>query len=196
MAGLFLALGGYIFYNTVVLNKNRSEKEVNELLARYERQYAPLRTEPQLSTYRIEGNMQIMPSERSLQADFKLVLVNKTNHPVSNIYLNQPGHLLIEGLRSDRIWTSSVSDPDNDFYGYHFASPVQPGDSVQLRYHFSGNPEGFTDNGLNTLVNVNGTFLNNRSFIPVIGYDHRKRTDKATSCAGNTDCRPGPMPRC
>lgn len=171
LAGCFVVLGCFIFYNTNILNTNLSAKEVNTLHARYEKQYARLRSEPQLSISSIDGNIDLMPSERDLQADIKLLLVNKTGKPVNNIYLNLPDYHNIRNLRSNKAWTPSFSDKKSDFFGYHFSTPVQPGDTVLLQYHFSGKPKGFTDQGLNAMVNNNGTFINSAAFTPVIGYN-------------------------
>ncbi|XZF14063.1 M1 family aminopeptidase [Chitinophagaceae bacterium MMS25-I14] len=170
MVAGFVIIGGYIYYNTDILNDNVSQKEQYKKQASYEKQYAHLRSEPQLSVSRVNGNIDLSPSKREMQADMKLVLINKNAVPVNNLYLNLSNHQMFENVHLSKENKTIIDDRKMDFFGYHFTQPLQPGDSLELTYHFSGKPKGFTDQGINALVNTNGTFLNSGVFLPSIGY--------------------------
>jgi ABC-2 type transport system permease protein len=167
----FVGLGLFIAYNTNILNEHHNAEYYNKLRAGYEQQYTALRRVPQLSITSVKGKLDIFPENRTLKARMELVLTNKNTVPVDSIYINLTDHKYYKNWQSSSSWKAILKDDKTDFYGYRFSQPIKPGDSIVLSYDFDYAPKGFTDDGAGSIVNENGTFINNTVFLPVIGYN-------------------------
>lgn len=177
LAGIFVATGVFIWYNTNVQNEHHSEHYYNKVKAGYETKYKYLNTAPKLSISDVQGNLDLMPDERSMKATITLTLVNKNTQPVSTFYMNLGDPEWFRDWNCSADWTQVLKDDKATFYGYKFGRPVAPGDSITLSYRFVYEPKGFTDDGVNSFISKNGTFINNTVFLPVIGYDPANELD-------------------
>ena len=177
IAAGFVGMGIFIAYNTNILNKHHSPSYYDEQRSLYETKYSSLKKEVQLSVSAVKGNLELYPSDRKMKAGIVLTLVNKNTIPVNRLYLNLGDHKHFSNWESSTAWKPVLKDDERDFYGYEFAQPVAPGDSITLKYDFTYATEGFTDNGVNSMINRNGTFINNTTFFPVIGYDASNELD-------------------
>ena len=177
LIGCFLGLGLFIFYNTNILNEHHTSEYYYRQKAAYEKQYIKYRTEPQLSLSSVKGNLDIFPASRSMKAKMILILLNKTSLPVNRIYLNYPKHEYFKNEQVNIGWKLILNDKDKEFYGYELSKVVLPGDSIIYSYDFDYRTKGFTDEGIASMINENGTFINNTTFLPVIGYDASNELD-------------------
>ncbi|MFN7791739.1 MAG: hypothetical protein ACK5NM_04245, partial [Cyclobacteriaceae bacterium] len=57
------------------------------------------------------------------------------------------------------------------YYVYELASPLNPGDSIQMNFKVTFDTKGFEQGASNTNVVFNGTFFNNTAFFPTLGYN-------------------------
>ncbi|MEZ4428068.1 MAG: ABC transporter permease subunit [Nannocystaceae bacterium] len=75
-AAVFFATGGYIFYNTNVLNTFKTSDQRNEERAEFERKYKQYEDVPQPRVTAVKLDVDIYPYERKYRGD--MTLVNKT----------------------------------------------------------------------------------------------------------------------
>ena len=72
-------------------------------------------------------------------------------------------------LAFDRPATQLLGDDDLGHRIYRLATPLQPGDSLQLEFQLQYAPRGFTERGLDPSVVPNGTSFSS-TWLPAIGY--------------------------
>ena len=82
----FVAMGTWIYYNTEVLNKVRSEKERDTAQADYENTYKKFNKQPQPRITDVKYAIDIYPETRGMEMRGEQTIVNKTGQPLSEIH--------------------------------------------------------------------------------------------------------------
>jgi hypothetical protein len=168
MAGLcMLTVGGWIYYNTQVLNELLSSESQKDRQADYEiayRQYVDL---PQPRITRVAYDIELYPERREMRLHAKQVLVNKHTQPISNVHfvltprfeteIDLPDSELL--LKDDRL----------NYRNYQLEQPMQPGEEREMELTVRYAPQGFEQTPSVLQITSNGTFFNN-SITPQIGY--------------------------
>ena len=175
---VFVALGGFIFYNTNILNTYRSSFEWEALQARYERQYKKLEhlLQPRVTDVRVE--VDLYPSERRLQARGHFLLRNKGIAPVPVVYVNLPARMEIRRLRLDGVSKRELDDAELGCYAFRLPRPLPPGGTARLEFDLAWAARGFTNESSASLMTHNGTFINNFEFLPGLGYNAGRELDE------------------
>ncbi len=170
---LFIGTGGYIYYNTNVLNKFLTDFDQEELQAKYEKKYKKFETAPQPKITDVKLNVDIFPYTRSLHSSGTFVLKNKSNFPIDSVHVLIPPTIKINELGFSRTSQLMLNDSVYAYRIYKLAQPLLPGDTITLSFNVDMRPKGFTQDfsGLGTPI-YNGTFVNNQGFLPSIGYDY------------------------
>ncbi|MBU6123163.1 ABC transporter permease/M1 family aminopeptidase [Hymenobacter siberiensis] len=173
--GLLISLGtgGYIFYNTNVLNKYLTPKEGEKRQVAYEKQYRRFKDVAQPRITAVDMNTEIFPSTRAVRFRGRFTLVNKharaldtvivsipveQNPRVRSITLGQPGQA-----------TLALNDTTYGVLLYRLARPLAPGDSLALGMDILYQERGFPSTGTNTDIVYNGTFISS-NYLPGLGY--------------------------
>src|SRR6185369_12396463 len=87
---LFLAIGGYIYYNAHRLNKYEDSRQNRAKQARYEKQYKKNEGLPQPKITAVDLKVDIFPERRSFAATGTFTLINKTDQPIIDIHVLDP----------------------------------------------------------------------------------------------------------
>lgn len=169
-----VSAGGYIYYNTKVLNNFTTPKENEEEAVAFEKKYKKYENTLQLRIVASKIQVDIFPAERKVLASGSYYLKNKHNRPVDTLFINYLG-----GEKSlyhfDQIEPGVPASiiANDQKYGvkmYRLQQPVQPGDSILFHFKVRYEPRGFQNSNTETAVVYNGTFFNSSVF-PSIGYD-------------------------
>ncbi|MDB5985706.1 MAG: putative rane protein [Nevskia sp.] len=176
MAALvFAASGGWIFYNTHVLNPFRSQYDLQRLQAEYEQRYKSLEYAPQPKITAIDLKADLFPHRHRAQLGGTLSLVNKTDQPIVDLYVLLPRTADIQSI--DFGIPSKLIDSDRDLYWFHYRldTPLAPGAITACTFDVVYQMHGFTNNGAESVVLDNGTFLGAAlgevsDFVPSFGY--------------------------
>jgi hypothetical protein len=168
-AALILALGGFIFYNTNVLNEYRTPFEVAGLRAEYERRYKRFEDAPQPSVAAARLRVEIYPGERAVDLLGTFHLVNRTGAPIDSVHLFVLPQVQTRSLSFDRPAKRVLLDPDIHYSIYQLERALQPGDSLRLTFDVTHRPRGFPNSGIATDVAGNGSYFG-RSWLPFVGY--------------------------
>ncbi len=165
----FVTLGGFIVYNTTVVNEYRTAEEERGLQADYEREYKQYQTLPQPRITAVEITADLYPESR--RADFRGVytLVNKTDVPIPAVHLNFASTMRVRQLELGRAASEALRDTVLGYAILDLARPLAPGDSTTLAFDVASETEGFENVTQAGLVVGNGTFVNN-GVLPQIGY--------------------------
>ena len=169
---VFAAIGGFIFYNTNVLNRYVTNHDQQQAQADYERKYKALAAEPQFKITAVKLVVDLFPAEQRVRVRGRFDLANKTALPVATVNLSfAPGADLV--LRTLALGVAAQRIEDDTLLGMHrfkLDVPLAPGARTTLDLDIEQGTRGFTNEGSNTAVVYNGSFLNAAVVLPHIGY--------------------------
>ncbi|HEY2460517.1 MAG TPA: M1 family aminopeptidase [Candidatus Acidoferrum sp.] len=171
----FIAVGGWIFYNTKVLNTVLGPKDIERRQADYEKLYKPFAKAAQPRVRSVKYAIDIYPERRGLSMRAEAEIYNASLSPIEDMYLNL-----------DRSYDNAIDIPgttlakDDErlrFRIYRFSPALQPNESRTVHFTVTSKTRGFENEVSNTALVQNGTFFNN-GIAPMIGYDsNRELTD-------------------
>ena len=169
---VFLTSGGFIYYNTNVLNDYQNSDDSKADRAKYERtlkQYEWV-TQPKIIDTYVE--VELYPGERDFKAKGYYLLKNKSDSAISTLHIQKSvDSQLNTDLSFDRDVEVQEDFSDFKYTIYRLNEALAPGDTLQMNFDISFNTVGFKEGGSNTDVVFNGTFFNNSSYFPGIGYN-------------------------
>src|SRR5580658_3017720 len=170
----FAATGGWIFYNTEVLNRLIGPKDQLALRADYEKNYKQFDRLPQPHVRSDKYWVDIFPRTRNMTMRVQEELYNPYPQPLTEI------HYTTDLLYDTDIQIPGATLVKNDtrlFYRiYHFTPPLQPGESRTAIFTVKSKNRGFEDSVSNVEITQDGTFFNN-TVAPMIGYDTGRELD-------------------
>lgn len=165
----FAATGGFIYYNTNILNDYVTTLETEERQAEYEKKFKQyeFRTAPKIQA--IYAEVDIFPASRDARLSGNYQMVNDSGVDISDIHFTIDPDVDI--LRLEVPGSELVStDDDFGYRVYRFASPLKPGDQLTVEFETEWTTRGFKNNGDTTSLLENGTFFYNYDMFPMVGY--------------------------
>ncbi|MBC7412426.1 MAG: ABC transporter permease, partial [Bacteroidia bacterium] len=168
-----IGFGGFIHYNTKVLNKYYTHDQEDENQAEYERKFKKYQYIAKLKITDIKVNLDIYPDTRSANVKGEYWLKNKGIHQVDTLFMSYSpatSNPLLT-LSNNNKFTNLYTDTVNGIKILKFANPIAAGDSVHLTFAYNYVPIGFKNVDAGTAIVANGTFLNSGAIFPAISYD-------------------------
>jgi len=163
----FAACGGWIFYNTNVLNHYQNSQQLLRQRADYEKQYSRYKDLPQPRITAVQANVDIYPYQRRLDIHGHYTLVNKTGAPISELHVNTDTDL---PTTLDFAAHDVVRDDKTLGYAiYRLKTPLAPGASMRFDFTLAYAPKGFSNSPEGQFLAHNGTFFNS-DVLPQFGY--------------------------
>ncbi|HYW30934.1 MAG TPA: M1 family aminopeptidase, partial [Gemmatimonas sp.] len=166
---LIVVLGGFIFYNTNVLNQYRAPDEAGASQAEYERRYRRFEAVPQPVIVHADLRVEIYPDVSGVDLRGTYRLVNKTGASVDSLHVYIDPDLATRVITFDRPTTSLLTDREVGYQIHRLERPLQPGDSLGLSFDVEARPRGFSNSLASTNVVGNGSRIDRR-WLPTIGY--------------------------
>lgn len=193
---LIVATGGFVFYNTNILNEYRSPSEAARHAGDYERRYQRHADAPLPRIVAAELRFDLLPEARAVRTRGTYTLVNDQAVPVESLHVQLRTGPLAGDYTFDRPATLVVDDTAQRYRIYRFAEPLAPGDTTRMTFTTSYGPRGFTNGTPATAVARNGAYFDRR-WLPMIGYQRDAEIgDSATRVlAGLPPRPPQAMPR-
>jgi ABC-2 type transport system permease protein len=191
-AALIVTLGGFIFYNTNLLNRYHTASEETERRAEYERRYGKYAGVAQPTLASTNLRVEIYPDLRKAEIRGTYVLANTSSAAINSVHVTTaPGggtgavSISMGSMGSTGAWPASpvlpmlpmLMDEDLGYRIYALEKPLQPGDSLQLSFEVQVAPQGFRNNGADAFVVQNGSHFTNRDWLPAIGYQRNRELD-------------------
>jgi ABC-2 type transport system permease protein len=169
---VFVVCGGFIYYNTNVLNEYQTGFEQQKEQVYFEKQYSKFRKTPQPKIAGVKLNVDLYPYERGLHAAGTFLLQNKTSMPIDSVHVVLQRSIKLKSISLSRPAKMVFHDSTVTYRIFRLAQPLLPGDTVTLAFSLDMVTEGFQHGftGLSTPL-YNGTFVNNQNFLPSIGYN-------------------------
>ncbi|WP_420148286.1 M1 family aminopeptidase [Spirosoma sp.] len=172
LATALLVVGGFIFYNTNILNRYVTTKVQEKQQVTYEQKYKRYQNHPQPRVANVKYNIEVYPSERNLIVKGDYVLVNRTDNPIDSVHIVFPNRMdfTINLDRSKQILDDSLLN----YSIYQLSPALAPGDSLHLRFTTRRLTRGFENEVQFTKqINQNGSFFDTFDIAPQIGYQEQ-----------------------
>ncbi len=165
----WLLIGGFLYYQTKVVNTITPGDVLDERRAKYEQDYKQYQGTPQPRIVSVDYEIEIFPAERDFLTKASMWVVNKHNVALDSIHLSLPSDFKattsIPG--SELVW----NDTTLRYQIYSLSTPLAPGDSLQIEVESNYVSTGIENEVSNLRVVPNGTFVSNGDFMPTFGYD-------------------------
>jgi ABC-2 type transport system permease protein len=167
----FLAVAGWVYYNTRVENQLLGPKDMERLQADYEKTYKSLEKQPQPRVRSVQYAIDIFPQQRNIVMRGDAVVYNAGPEPLHEV-----------ALSLDRNYDTEIDAPgaflkkDDKrlaFRIYGLNPAMQPGESRTVHFRVKSKNRGFENEVSNRSIVENGTFFNN-TIAPQIGYDPQR----------------------
>ncbi len=164
----WIGIGAYVFYNTNILNKYRTQPETEDLQAEFEKTLLPFEKLPQPNITHVRLNVALFPQQLRAETTGSYELENRSGAALSRVdvefnvdwrevEINLPGATL------------ETDYPRLGYRIYRLAKPLQPGEKLTLGFKNVMEQRGFPNGAPQTAIVDNGSFLNNFDIAPVIG---------------------------
>jgi ABC-2 type transport system permease protein len=172
---LIISFGGFIFYNTNILNTYFNGDEMGELRAAYERLYGRYENiaQPQLTGTKL--HVEIYPEKRAVDIRGSYQLINRNNVDIDSIHVSTSmSGAVTKAITFDRKATLVVDDDQHHYRIYALSNPLKAGDTLQLDFEVKIAPHGFTNRGIDPSVTPSSSYFNNLSWFPFVGYQRQR----------------------
>ena len=166
----FIGIGAFLYYNTDVLNINRTSKASRRLMAEREKRYKKFERVPQPRVVAVSARVDLHPRAQDLNVAGQFVLLNKTSVPIDSVHLSLGETIAIRSLDFDGGARRVVADSARSYHIYHLTRRLLPGDSTIMRFQLAIDTRGMPQSIENLNIVENGTFIWGGVFLPTIGY--------------------------
>lgn len=188
---LIILAGGFIFYNTNILNEYQTTSEKMERRAEYERRYGQYENIPQPRLTRTNLQVEIYPDKGAADIRGTYRLVNNSAAAIGSIHLATSPEVETGEIAFDRPATLNLADEELNHRIYILTEPLQPGESMNLNFVVNYKSKGFRNSGAEFAVTANGSYFKNLDWLPAIGYQpDREVNDTADRWSYNLPPRP------
>lgn len=172
--GAAAAWGGWLYYNTAVLNPLLGPETILNLQAEYEKTYKQFESLPQPRITSVRYHIELYPDRRELVVKADQQLINPHAAPLTAMHIVLDRDYRHE-IQMDGA-TVEKDDPRLSYRIYKLSPPLAPGEKRQLRLTTSFRPQGIQNTTPAVEVSPNGTFFNN-TILPQIGYQTNYEID-------------------
>ncbi len=161
-------LGGWIFYNTNVLNEYRTTLDVERQQADYEKALIGYENVPQPRITDVTLEVDLYPAEPRVVTRGSYLIQNRTGQPLETVHVRwleplEMTRLEVEGASLEKDYA------EYEYRIYRFAQPMAPLETRRITFETLREQRGFRNTGNENRIVDNGTFLNNTEFAPVLG---------------------------
>ena len=175
---LIVALGGFVFYNTNVLNDYRTPDDIAAQRAEYERRYKRFEAAPEPTLVAAETRVELYPAEPAAEIRGTFRFVNRTEHSIDSVHVLPSLDVETRAVDFDRAARLVTNDSTLRYRIYALERPLASGDSLAMTFEVTFRPRGFRSAGTPTAVTRNGAYID-RTWLPALGYQTgREITDE------------------
>ena len=176
---VFIGIGGWIFYNTNVLNEYLTPGEQLQRHADYEKNWGRYENAPTPSYDRIEMAIDIFPEERRMESRGSTVLGNHKKAPINEFMVSVSPVLRVNQIAVENA-TLAQSDKTQGVYLFRLNAPLAPGATVKMTWNITCSNVGLVVGEPDNALVANGTYLDTIDVMPIPGYNEGRRiTDNA-----------------
>ena len=146
-AALFVATGGFIYYNTHVLNPYVTRHDADAQRAAYERDFRHLAGAPQPTVAAVDLAVDLVPAARSARVAGSMRLENRSAVPIVDLYVHYPRSAQVHAFDFGVPARLAAARPEVMWHHYVLAEPLPPGGALRLRFDLGYEARGFRNDG-------------------------------------------------
>ena len=165
-----VATGGWIFYNTNVLNHYLTSKQRDAFFAQYEKVLLPYDKVPEPRITDVKLDVALYPREARATTHGEYIVENRTAAalPVVHVSWGADPRLSMDSLEV------AGAHVEKDYGDYHyrifrFDTPMQQGEKRTVRFSTTLVEHGFPNSGPLTKLVANGSFIDSTDISPILG---------------------------
>ena len=176
VAGVAVVLitGGFVFYNTNVLNEYQTDEKAAARRADYERHYGPYEDAAQPHLTAADLRVELYPERREATVRGTYRLVNGTGVAIDTLHLATSPEVETGPVTFDRAAAVVHVDDDLGHRVYRLARPLVPGDTLRMDVAVRYAPRGFTNGGAANRIVERGAFVQTDAWLPRIGFQQAR----------------------
>ena len=175
LAGV-VATGGFIYYNTNILNHYRPTKTGFDMQAEFEKKYKKYEKERLPRVVDVQADVDIYPERRAADIRGRYILRNKTAEPIDTLHLSLNSDVNLRRLEIPG-GTIAMEDKDLGYRIWKLDPPLAPGADMTVTFDIGVENPGFVNEGLRSEIVANGTFFNNFDYFPHVGYTRTRELE-------------------
>jgi len=166
---LWISSASFVYYNTQVLNKYKSSETVEDGQVKYERKYKKYQNIAQPKITSAKYVVDVFPEKRWLLAKSALILTNKSDQNIDSLHytIDEDWNMKLHIKGAELVY----NDKKLGYLIYKLKKPLAPNEQIGMVVETSYICQGFENRVSNTSVARNGTFINNFSVLPSLGYN-------------------------
>ncbi|WKK64580.1 ABC transporter permease/M1 family aminopeptidase [Lutimonas zeaxanthinifaciens] len=165
LTALFFSAGSLVFYNLNIASEYETMNDRLDFKENYERKFRKYNSIERLYPTSKKTKVDIYPKERMFTVTADYMLKNKSEQPMSELFITER-----VPLESITLENANLVTHDTVFgtYLFQYDKPLQPNDSVGFTYKLKKEIKGYVQD--HSIIN-NGTYLNRFvNFEPIFGY--------------------------
>jgi len=166
----WVGLGGWIFYNTNVLNEYQPRRDAEARTAAYERALRGYESRPTPKVREVTLKVELFPRERRALTEGSYVVENHTREPMSELHVRWDPGLKMQALELPGA-ALAREYPEHRYRVLRLEPALQPGERRTLAFRTELADIGFRNGAGPTRIVDNGSFLNNFEVAPILGMD-------------------------
>jgi len=169
LASLTIAIAGFIFYNTNLLNRWTSRAASLAWAADYEKTYRAASTQARPHITAINADIALFPKNRRFYVNGRYALINDSTSPITSVLISIP-----RDARAAKLTLSNAKLIRHDerfaTYSFYFDRLLQPHERAILQFDITYENRGFTANAPDNSIVANGSFITAGRSLPTLGY--------------------------
>ena len=165
----FVAVGGFLYWNTNIRNTFLSPDDTLDLQARYEREFSKYKNLPQPKILASSIDVDLHPETQSMKVHGAYRIHNPHLTPIAELHVQMMEDSALSAIEMGGA-KLTLQDKDLGYRIYRLAKSMQPGEERDISFDLDFHPNGITNQTGQTQIVENGTFFNNRMF-PSFGYN-------------------------
>ncbi|MFL6591236.1 MAG: M1 family aminopeptidase [Luteimonas sp.] len=167
----FVALGGFLFWNTNLRNDYITPDAQLDLQARYERDFSKYRHLPQPKVLAVSTDVDLRPETQSMRVHGIYRVRNPYAAPIPDIHVQVEDDKTLTGIDMGGAGLA-LHDRQLGYRIYHLDRPLQSGEQRDITFDMDFHPTGLKNDTAQHQIVGNGTFVNSQMF-PIFGYEER-----------------------
>ncbi|GAB3924651.1 M1 family aminopeptidase [Larkinella terrae] len=174
-AGVFLLwilVGGVIYYQTNVIATYRSKTAWQDWQIQYEQNYKRFAALRQPVITAVRTQVDLFPENRQYRVKGVYQLQNKSASPVHRLWLGVDPEVSLVQLDLPGV-QKKTHDPVFNQFWFDLKKPMQPGETLPLRFSMTVNRTGFVPFNAENSIVENGSYIELEKYVPFLGYNSR-----------------------
>lgn len=165
----FVAVGGFLYWNTNIRNDFISPDSQLDLQARYEREFRKYKGLPQPKVLAVSIDVDLRPETQSMRVHGVYRVHNPYAKPIPDIHVQMVDDKALAAIDMGGAKLALHDEPIG-YRIYHLDRPLQPGEQRDIRFDLDFHPNGIANQTAQHQIVGNGTFVNSQMF-PSFGYN-------------------------